>query len=77
MYSLTSSSHNKILSFKNMFLKYPFKNLCFINAFLKFSSVSVPRKDVREISETSPKPDAVLKQGKNNLGIRKSIYVWE
>lgn len=34
---------------------------------LKLSSVSVPRKDVREISETSPKPDALLKQGKNNF----------
>ncbi|XP_013908094.1 PREDICTED: AT-rich interactive domain-containing protein 4B [Thamnophis sirtalis] len=29
----------------------------------KFSSI--PRKDVREISESSPKPDAALKQGKN------------
>jgi len=33
----------------------------------KLSSVSVPRKDVREISETSPKPDALLKQGKNSF----------
>lgn len=44
--------------------------LIYCNCFLtpsKLSSVSVPRKDVREISETSPKPDALLKQGKNNF----------
>lgn len=37
----------------------------FFKILSKSSSVSVPRKDVREISETSPKPDALLKQGKN------------
>ena len=32
-------------------------------------STSVPRKDVHEItSDTVPKPDAVLKQGKDNFG---------
>lgn len=36
-------------------------------------STSVPRKDVHEItSDTAPKPDAVLKQGKGNLGINDS-----
>lgn len=41
--------------------------LIFFQCFSELFSVSVPRKDVREISETSPKPDALLKQGKNTF----------
>lgn len=33
----------------------------------------MPRKDVREISETSPKPDALLKQGKNTFFLWKVV----
>lgn len=55
-------------------------NLCcvcfFFNLKLKiYCSTSVPRKDVHEItSDTAPKPDALLKQGKGNLGINYSQF---
>ncbi|XP_009078927.1 PREDICTED: AT-rich interactive domain-containing protein 4B, partial [Acanthisitta chloris] len=38
------------------------KDNILVRSFKDGKFVSVPRKDVREISETSPKPDAVLKQ---------------
>lgn len=44
---------------------YTFNNISWM--LFKLFSVSVPRKDVREISETSAKPDALLKQGKKNF----------
>lgn len=59
-YSLSDSSVYTV----DLALKY--FNFFFLTL-SKLSSISVPRKDVREISETSPKPDALLKQGKNNF----------
>jgi len=47
--------------------QFSFQIFNFFLTLSELSSVSVPRKDVREISDTSPKPDALLKQGKNNF----------
>jgi len=46
------------------------KDNILVRSFKDGKFTSVPRKDVHEItSDTAPKPDAILKQGKDNLGI--------
>ncbi|XP_010010103.1 PREDICTED: AT-rich interactive domain-containing protein 4B [Nestor notabilis] len=52
------------------------KDNILVRSFKDGKFVSVPRKDVREISETSPKPDALLKQAFDQaLEFRKSRTV--